>query len=195
MNATRRGLNRTVLFVIAVLLLSLGALLLVTGLVPGAGDTWTATGRDAQAWLQGIGKESAGWGAVAALLVLALILVVAAAVAVRGRRRVPLQSTGSDSERGRITVTDGFASQALRNALDERDEILSSRVSANEIADEPVLHVSVTPRQNTSPRQVTEYVDTLVTNLATLTGQSFRTYISIHSGLRAKLAHDNTRLK
>ena len=42
--------------------------------------------------------------------------------------------------------------------------------------------------------QIAEHVDTLVTNLATLTGQQFRTYISVHSSLRAKLAHDQRRL-
>ncbi|MCI9859558.1 hypothetical protein MIBA_15255, partial [Microbacterium proteolyticum] len=72
---------------------------------------------------------------------------------------------------------------------------LSSRVTAGEINRESVLHVAVTPRQNTSPRQVAEHVDTLVTNLGTLTGQNLRAYISIHTGLRAKLARDNTRVQ
>ena len=100
----------------------------------------------------------------------------------------------SANDEGRITVTDGFASEALKNALGERDEILSSRVSAGEVGKESVLHVAVTPRQNTSPRDVAEHVDTLVTNLAALTGQNLRAYISIHSGLRAKLARENTRV-
>ena len=102
--------------------------------------------------------------------------------------------TGSANAEGRITVTDGFASEALKNALAERDEILSSRITAGEVGRESVLHVAVTPRQNTSPREVAAHVDTLVTNLAALTGQNLRAYISIHSGLRAKLARENTRV-
>lgn len=194
MNATRRGLNRFILFLVAVVLLAAGALALAVGLVPGGTDTWTTVMGGFQGWLESLGRDSAGWGAVAAFVVLGIILIVIASSAVRGRRHAPLQSTGSASAEGRITVTDGFASEALKNALAERDEILSSRVTAGEINRESVLHVAVTPRQNTSPRQVAEHVDTLVTNLAALTGQNLRAYISIHTGLRAKLARDNTRV-
>ncbi|MFV9423946.1 hypothetical protein [Microbacterium sp. S1037] len=194
MNATRRGLNRLVLFLVGVVLLAAGALALAVALLPGGADTWTTVMGGFQGWLESLGRESAGWGAVAAFVVLALVLIVIASAAVRGRRQAPLQSTGSDSAEGRITVTDGFAAEALKNALAERDEILSSRISAGEIQRESVLHVAVTPRQNTSPRQVAEHIDTLVTNLAALTGQNLRAYISIHSGLRAKLARDNTRV-
>ncbi|MFF7682579.1 hypothetical protein ACFZA2_07425 [Microbacterium sp. NPDC007973] len=194
MNATRRGLNRFILFLVALVLLGLGALALVVGLLPGGADTWTSVMGGFQGWLESLGRDSAGWGAVAAFVVLAIILIVIASAAVRGRRQAALQSTGSANDAGRITVTDGFASEALKNALAERDEILSSRITAGEIKNESVLHVAVTPRQNTSPRQVAEHVDTLVTNLAALTGQNLRAYISIHSGLRAKLARDNTRV-
>ncbi|WP_150954047.1 hypothetical protein [Microbacterium testaceum] len=194
MNATRRGLNRFLLFLVAVVLLGLGALALAVGLLPGGPDTWTSVMGGFQGWLESLGRESAGWGAVAAIVVLAIILILIASAAVRGRRQAPLQSTGSATDEGRITVTDGFASEALKNALGERDEILSSRITAGEVAKQSVLHVAVTPRQNTSPREVAEHVDTLVTNLAALTGQNLRAYISIHSGLRAKLARDNTRV-
>ncbi|MFJ4159447.1 hypothetical protein [Microbacterium testaceum] len=194
MNATRRGLNRFLLFLVAVVLLGLGALALAVGLLPGGIDTWTSVMGGFQGWLESLGRESAGWGAVAAIVVLAIILILIASAAVRGRRQAPLQSTGSATDEGRITVTDGFASEALKSALGERDEILSSRITAGEVAKQSVLHVAVTPRQNTSPRDVAEHVDTLVTNLAALTGQNLRAYISIHSGLRAKLARDNTRV-
>lgn len=194
MNATRRGLNRFLLFLVALVLLGLGALALVVGLLPGGTGTWGSVMGGFQGWLESLGRESAGWGAVAAIVVLAVILILIASAAVRGRRQAPLQSTGSANDEGRITVSDGFASEALKNALGERDEILSSRITAGEVGKQSVLHVAVTPRQNTSPREVAEHVDTLVTNLAALTGQNLRAYISIHSGLRAKLARDNTRV-
>jgi len=194
MNATRRGLNRFLLFLVAVVLLGLAALALAVGLLPGGADTWTSVMGGFQGWLESLGRESAGWGAVAAIVVLVILLVLIASAAVRGRRHAPLQSTGSASDEGRITVTDGFASEALKKALGERDEILSSRITAGEVGKQSVLHVAVTPRQNTSPREVAEHVDTLVTNLAAITGQNLRAYISIHSGLRARLARDNTRV-
>ncbi|MDQ1176396.1 hypothetical protein [Microbacterium sp. SORGH_AS_0421] len=194
MNATRRGLNRFLLFLVAVVLLGLAALALAVGLLPGGTDAWTSVMGGFQGWLESLGRESAGWGAVAAIVVLVILLVLIASAAVRGRRHAPLQSTGSASDEGRVTVTDGFASEALKNALGERDEILSSRITAGEVGKQSVLHVAVTPRQNTSPREVAEHVDTLVTNLAAITGQNLRAYISIHSGLRARLARDNTRV-
>ncbi|WP_431796584.1 hypothetical protein [Microbacterium enclense] len=194
MRNTNRALNRILLFIVALVLLALGGLLIVVAALPGAADAWTQTTDGVRGWADGIGQPSLGVGAIAALAVIAIVLVLVAVGAVRGKHRVPLQSTGSDGDAGRITVTDGFASAALKNSLDGRDEILSSRITSNEVRNETVLHVSVTPRQNTSPRQIAEHVDTLVTNLATLTGQQFRTYISVHSSLRAKLAHDQRRL-
>ena len=194
MRNTNRALNRIVLFVVALALLALGGLLIVVAAVPGAPEVWTQAADGVRAWAEGIGRPALDIGAIAVLVIVALIVVLIAAGAVRGTRRVPLQSTGTESEAGRITVTDAFASAALKNTLDEHDEILASRIQSNEVRKEPVLHVSVTPRQNTSPRQIAADVDTLVTNLATLTGQQFRTYISVHSSLRAKLAHDQKRL-
>ncbi|MFG6280714.1 hypothetical protein [Microbacterium sp. 5K110] len=194
MRSTNRAVNRILLFVVALILLGLGALLIVVVAVPGAADVWTRTADSIRGWADDIGQPSLSIGAVAALVVVALLLVLVAVGAVRGRHRVPLQSTGAEGAAGRITITDGFASTALKSSLDERDEILASRVASNEVRKEAVLHVSVTPRQNTSPRRIAEDVDTLVTNLATLTGQQFRTYISVHSSLRAKLAHDQRRL-
>ena len=194
MRNTNRALNRILLFVVGVVLLVLGALLIAVVALPGAADVWSQTADGVRSWAEGIGQPSLGIGAVAALAVVVLVLILVAVGAVRGRHRVPLPSTGAESDAGRITITDGFASAALKNSLDERDEILVSRIASNEVRKETVLHVSVTPRQNTSPRQIAEYVDTLVANLATLTGQQFRTYISVHSSLRAKLAHDQKRL-
>lgn len=194
MRNTRRALNRALLFIVGLVLLVVGVAVVLVVALPGAAGMVTTAADAVRTWAADIGQPNVGWIVVAALAVLALLLIVLAIAAVRGRHRVPLQSTAADGAQGRITITDGFASEALKNALAERDEILSARVSSNEVRGESVLHVAVSPRQNTSPRGITEHVDTLVSNLATLTGQRFRTYISVHSGLRAKLAHDQKRL-
>ncbi|MGC0368330.1 hypothetical protein [Microbacterium sp. SLBN-111] len=195
MRNTNRALNRIVLFVVAAVLLAFGALVIAVAAVPGLADAWTGTADGIRGWADGVGEPAFGIGVIAALAVIVLVLVLVAVGAVRGKHRVPLQSTGAESDAGRITITDGFAAAALKNSLDERDEILVSRIASNEVRKETVLHVSVTPRQNTSPRRIAEDVDTLVTNLATLTGQQFRTFVSVHSSLRAKLAHDQKRLQ
>ena len=203
MNNTNRALNRIVLFVIGLVFLALGAVVISVIAWPTAGEVWTSAGEAADGWLAQtleatqIAGTSLTWlalGAVAAILIV-IVLLILALTSIRGRRsKTVLRSTGSQNPLGRVTVTESFVSDALKNSLSEKEDVLTSSVTANTFRNEPVLHVSVTPRQNTSPRQVVEYVDRLVANLATLTGQDTSAYISVHTGLRAKLAHDQRRL-
>lgn len=203
MNATNRALNRIILLILGLVLLAIGAVLVAASAVPGVGESWRMSGEAVQAWASHAWEDTkiAGtqlsWliiGMLAALLLLIVLLIVLIGRGVRGRRRSPLRATGSASELGRITLTDGFAADAIKNALSDRDEILTTKVTANDVKKRPVLHVGVTPRQNTSPLAVAHTLDTLVTNLETLTGQQVATYISVHSGIRARLAHDQRRL-
>lgn len=203
MNNTNRALNRIVLFVIGLLFFVLGAAVITVVAWPTAGEIWATAGESADTWLvqavqaTSIAGTSLTWVALAAIaaIVILIVLLVLALTSVRGRRtRTVLRSSGSQNPLGRVTVTESFVSDALKNSLATQDDVLSTSVTANTIRKEPVLHVSVTPRQNTSPRQIVDQVDQLVTNLATLTGQDTATYISVHSGLRAKLAHDRSRL-
>lgn len=203
MNNTNRAVNRTVLLILGAVLLVIGGGIVTSAVWPAAADTWTSVGGGAEGWLKQawdattIAGTSLTWvalGVLAALLVLVILLVVLIVRSIHGRRRTSLRATGSESELGRVTVTEGFASDALKNALDGRDEILSTRITASDIKHQPVLHVSVTPRQNTSPAQVADTVSRLVANLGTLTGQQLTAYVSIHTGLRAKLAGDQRRI-
>lgn len=203
MNNTNRAVNRIVLFVIGLVLLALGAVVIAAAAWPTARELWTTAGESADGWLAQTGEvtriagSSATWigvGAVAAIVIV-IVLLILALTSVSGRRsKMLLRSSGSQNPLGRVTVTESFVSDAIKNSLDADDDLLTTSVTANTIRTVPVLHVSVTPRQNTSPRQVVERVDQLLTNLVTLTGQETPTYISVHSGLRAKLAHDRSRL-
>jgi hypothetical protein len=203
MNNTNRALNRIVLFVIGLVFLALGAVVITATAWPSAREVWTTAGESADSWLAQtaettrIAGTSATWigvGAVAAILIV-IVLLILALTSVSGRRsKMLLRSSGAQNPLGRVTVTESFVSDAIKNSLNADDDLLSTSVTANTIRNTPVLHVSVTPRQNTSPRQVVERVDQLLTNLVTLTGQETPTYISVHSNLRAKLAHDRSRL-
>ncbi|WP_439592946.1 hypothetical protein [Microbacterium sp.] len=203
MNNTNRALNRIVLFVIGLVFFALGAVVITIMAWPTAGEVWTAAGESAEGWISqamqatAIAGTSLTWlalGAVAAVIVV-IVLLVLALTSVSGRRsKTVIRSNGSQNPLGRVTVTEAFVSDALKNSLAAKDDVLSASVTANTIRNEPVLHVSVTPRQNTSPRQIVEHVDRLVSNLAALTGQDTATYISVHTGIRARLAHDQRRL-
>lgn len=203
MNSTNRALNRIVLLILGIVLVAIGGIVATAASVPVVADTWATSAEAVQQWATGAWESTqiAGtqltWVAVAllaAFVLLIALLITLVVRGVRGRRQTAFGATGSNGEAGRVTVTEGFASDLLKNALTERDEILTAKVTASEVKKQPVLHVSVTPRQNTSPVAVAETVDQLVTNLAALTGRQLPTYISVHSGLRARLAHDQRRL-
>lgn len=203
MNNTNRALNRTLLLIIGLLFLGLGALGIAIMSWPTATDIWTSGGENARSWLDqaiattAIAGGSLSWigiGAVVAIVVV-IVLLVLALTSVAGRRsKTAFRSSGEQNPIGRVTVTESFVSDAVKNSLATRDEILSAQVTANDIRKTPVLHVSVTPRQNADPRELVDHLDRLLANLATLTGRDTETYVSIHTGLRARLAHDQRRL-
>jgi hypothetical protein len=202
-NTTNRALNRTLLLIIGLLFLGLGAVGVAIMSWPTATDIWTSAGKDARSWLDqaiaatAIAGGSLSWigiGAVAAILVVVVLLILALTSIAGRRSKTAFRSTGAQNPLGRVTVSESFVSDAVKNSLATRDEILSAHVTANDIRNTPVLHVSVTPRQNTDPRELVDHLDRLLANLATLTGRDTETYVSIHTGLRARLAHDQRRL-
>jgi hypothetical protein len=202
-NNTNRALNRTLLLIIGLLFLGLGVIGIAIMTWPTAADVWKAGGKGAQSWLDQafastqIAGSQITWiavGGVAAIVVVIILLILALTSVAGHRSKTIFRSSGAQNPLGRVTVTESFVSDAVKNSLDTRDEILSTHVTANDIRREPVLHVAVTPRQNTDPRMLADHVDLLLANLATLTGRETETYISIHTGLRARLAHDQRRL-
>lgn len=203
MNNTNRALNRVLLLIVGLLFLALGAVGIAIMSWPTATDIWTSAGKDARSWLDqaiaatAIAGGSLSWigiGAVAAILVVVVLLILALTSIAGRRSKTAFRSTGAQNPLGRVTVTESFVSDAVKNSLATRDEILSTQVTANDIRNTPVLHVAVTPRQNTDPRELVDHIDRLLTNLATLTGRDTETYVSVHTGLRARLAHDQRRL-
>lgn len=203
MNNTNRALNRTLLLIIGLLFLVLGAVGVTIMAWPTAGEIWKEAGANTESWFDQafastqIAGGQATWlgiGAVAAIVIVIVLLILALTSVAGHRSKTVLRSSGSQNPIGRVTVTESFVSDAVKNSLADRDEILSTSVTANDIRRQPVLHVSVTPRQNTDPRELIDRVDLLLTNLAALTGRETETYISIHTGLRARLAHDQRRL-
>lgn len=203
MNGTNRALNRIVLFIVGIVFLAIGAVLVTIVAWPQAATYWTDAGTTGQSWAENavetttVGTTTISGIAIAALALILFLVILLVIVLTRlggGRTHTVLRSTGEQNPLGRVTVRDSFVSDALTHSLGQRDDILFSSVTANDVKKQPVMHVSVTPRQNTSPKRVIEDVDRLVTNLNALTGQSVPTYISVHSGLRAKLAHDQRRM-
>ncbi|TDW29632.1 hypothetical protein [Cryobacterium psychrophilum] len=203
MNHTNRFLNRALLLLIGLIFLVLGAGVVAVFAWPAAAQWWSAASASAQAWVDDairgtmVGESALSWvsvGSLAAIVLLIVLLIIVMARLGGGHTHSLVRTGGQDSPAGRIIIDTGFISDALRQSLDHRPEILFSRVSVANIRRVPMMHLSVTPRQSTSPRQITDDVDHLLDNLAALTGADIPSYVSIHTGLRSKLAHDQRRI-
>lgn len=204
MKSTNRALNRVILLIVGLVLLVAGAAAVTAVVWPSAGAIWNAGILTAVEWMIDADEQSLlsdsttlSWFVLAILAVLVLIVVTAVTVIARlggGRSSVVIRAEAAEGAQGSVTIRDRFASDAITHSLARRDEILSSRVTSRRVRGTDVLHVSVTPQQNTSPVDVAATVSRLVDNLATLTGRETPTYIAIHSGVRARLAADRPRV-
>ena len=203
MNNTNRALNRIVLGVVGLILVVVGAAVLTTLAWPVAATLWRDGAQATQDWFAAaadasrINGSALSWieiAAVALPIVLAILLILIP-IRIVARRSHPREAgVREETPLGRIVVSEDFASDAIRQSLTQRDEILAVNVGVRQAKADQVLHVSVTPRQSTPPLDVTETVDRLLANLTALTGRSLPAVISIHSGLRTRLAGDQRRV-
>jgi len=135
-NNTNRALNRVLLLIIGLLFLALGAVGIAIMSWPTATDIWTSAGENARSWLDqaiaatAIAGGSLSWigiGAVVAILVVVVLLILALTSIAGRRSKTAFRSTGAQNPLGRVTVTESFVSDAVKNSLATRDEILSTR--------------------------------------------------------------------
>ncbi|GAA4487180.1 hypothetical protein [Microbacterium panaciterrae] len=204
MNATNRAVNRVVLLLIGIVLLLAGAAVIAAVRWPAAARTWKTVLSSAVDGMSYAGAQTRisvattlSWSAVGVLVVLLLIVLGAVTVIARlggGRSAAVIREEPGDGPHGAITIRQAFASDAISRSLARREEILSAHVGARRVRGTEVLQVSVTPRQNTSPADVAATVTTLVDNLATLTGRETPTLVSIRTGIRSRLAADQSRV-
>ncbi|MEC5184732.1 hypothetical protein RCH12_002202 [Cryobacterium sp. MP_3.1] len=205
MNNTNRALNRTFIFLVGLLLLAAGAAASAPRFWPWWADRWAQAGRQGRQVVTDELKASqvAGTGfswwmlaalAVLLLLAIAMILIIASVGGGgSGSREVyralsTKQAAGTGADQ--VILDTSFAADALKNSLDKRPDLVASSVGAFTVSHQAVLHISVTPRRGTSPRLVVDEVDTLVRNLALVVGHMPPCCLTIQSGLRAQLGHD-----
>jgi len=203
MNDTNRALNRTVLMIVGVILLIGGGAAATAAALPAIGDVWTSSGKAAVDALRAAGDATVipgtalSWaviGAAVVAIVIAVVLFASLTTLVSRRSRTVLRSSGSQTPLGRVTITEGFAADAVKNSLAREGDVVAASVTAHTVRDEPVLHVSITARQGADPRCVVDHVDRLMDGLAAVTGADTAAYISIHGGLRSRFASDAARV-
>ena len=204
MNHVNRGLNRAILFIFGVVLLGAGALAAAALWVAPIGEAWTNSGSAAIEAAQSArsstvitASAAVTWLDVAVVAACAIVVLICGIVMVRmltGRRRDRVRIAVREDELGRVVISDSFAADALQQSLAQRSEIVSAKISGGRYRGREVLHVSVTPRSGVSPREVADTVTTLTTNLTRLTGAESPVYVSIHAGLRSKIAAPPARV-
>ncbi|WP_424466927.1 hypothetical protein [Pseudoclavibacter helvolus] len=201
MNSTNRGLNRLLIVALGLVLLVVGAAAAVGAWVPGAKDAWTPVSEGVQtqtsSWLQQtpLADTGSSWILVAlvALIVLGIILLLAFSLR-QGQGRTGTIIRDRSPETGRTIVDVSVARDALSDALDARDEFLSTSVSAYDVKRTPVLKVSATCRRGVSPRDATAIVEQNLEALDALLGKQVPVLLRLSGGFRARV-QQSTRLQ
>lgn len=199
MNATRRGLNRTVIFLISIVLIAVGAATALTGIWPAAKQYWLDSTAQAGSYIatqleatqiQAFGLELS-WLWVA-LLVAMLILVslLLSWIGSQGGGRTSILDREKSAE-GEVTMHNDIAGSALKDALAQDPRVLSTSVSTWKVRRESGLKVSVQARKGASPREMADSVEKLVYGLDRLIGKRMPLLISINTGVRTGWSHQH----
>lgn len=203
MNSTHRGLNRLLLALLGLILIVAGAITGAAGLFPQVASTWTDTGARTWAWIlqqikaAPIGGLDISWWTIAALavLVIAIIVLLCWIFSQGGGRsnRVGVRESTNDSAgtagvAGTTTVETSLVSRAVRDALEENDQVLSANVSSWKVKDTHGLKIAVQARKGSSPREITDATEETIRGLDELLGTQIPVLVRINSGLRSRFA-------
>lgn len=193
MNNTNRALNRSLLLAVGLLLLAAAATLCLLATQTATADAWGAVADSARAtvagWLQATPLAATGtsWLWIVALAVLTAIVGLLLSFILRqGRGHSGRLISEQTTEWGSTLVDSAVAEHMLQDALTERPEFLSTRVSTYRVAREAVLKVSVTCRRGTSPTEVVRVVEQALTALDDLLGLRIPTLLQISGCFRVR---------
>lgn len=195
MNATRRGLNRALLGLLGLLLIGAGALAVLAGTNTDLAKGWTRTGNQLWAGIQEQlaavpipGLDISWWtAAVLGLLLLAVVLLVAWIASQGGGRTNQLAR--HDGDTGATTVDTAVAGQAIKAALTDNTQVLSSAVQSWHIKGRTGLKISVQARKGASPRELVAELSELVSGLDALLGEKPPVLVRIQAGTRSRFSH------
>ncbi|WP_309615219.1 hypothetical protein [Salinibacterium sp.] len=201
MNSTNRGMNRTFIFIIGLLLMVVGVAVAALSLLPAFRSGWQATAPAIKRGVDDVyaaspmfstGTSWIGLGVIALLLVLIAALLVFIVKQGRGRTRRLIRD--GHTENGVTIIDAAVAEDALRDALSDRPELISTSVSTYDVRGTPTLNVSVTARRGVSPKQVSQTVEAAVHALDSVLGREIPVVVQIGGAFRARTTA-STRLQ
>lgn len=199
MNATRRGLNRTLIFLIAVILIAAGAAIALTGIWQNAKQYWMDSTAQAGSYIadqlgatqiQAFGLEMS-WIWIALLVVLLILIsLLLCWIGSQGGGKTGVLDREKSAE-GDVTMHNDIAGSALKDALSNDPRVLSTSVSTWKVRRESGLKISVQARKGASPRELADAVEGLVSGLDSLIGKRLPILISINTGVRTGWSHQH----
>ncbi|MBG6213220.1 MAG: hypothetical protein LH475_01865 [Cryobacterium sp.] len=201
MNNTNRALNRSVVFVAGLLLLAAAALLGVLATQTAVQQAWSSVTDSTRAtvtsWLQAtpLAGTMHSWLWIVALAFLVAVVVLLLTFILRqGRGHVGRLISEQTMDSGTTQIDSAVAEQALRQALSEHPEFLSTRISTYRVMRAAVLKVSVTCRRGTSPTDVVRIVEEALNALDALLGLRIPALVQISGGFRVRSSR-TTRIR
>ncbi|GAA3668463.1 hypothetical protein GCM10023081_03720 [Arthrobacter ginkgonis] len=198
MNQTPRGVNRTLLILLGVLLCATGVHLLLLSMGGSYALGWSRfasiAGGHAQRLLDTTtlpGQPDSWLWIVVAVALVALVLLMVWWMAVQGKGRTGTYAREyyDDGARGMVELGAGVPEQALRAALAERHDIVSASIS---VWDSPNgdagLRIRVLPRQGAAPLRIAEDISALAVGLDRALGRGGPVVIHLAAGARARMS-------
>ena len=197
MNNTNRALNRSVIFLGGLVLLAVAAVLGLLAAQATFQDAWTSgtdrAGATADDWLQAtpLGDTQTSWIWIVVLaLLLAVVGLLLRFILQQGHGQSGHLLSEHTTDWGTTEVDSTVAEQALQNALGERPEFLSTRVSTYQVARDAVLKISVTCRRGTSPTDVVLIVEQALLAFDELLGLRIPALLQISGGFRVRTSRN-----
>lgn len=195
MNSTPALLNRILLAVFGLILLTAGVLLVLLATVPAVGPWW-------HHWSGGLwsganqafnstrfpGRSESWLWIVIALALLVLIGLMVAWVAQQGKGRSNLLAAEYDpgDVPGDVRIGGGVAEQALKHALEGRPDLAGATVTTYEVKGSPALKVRLMPRQGVAPHLLAAEVSGLLDALESVVGKETPVLVHIGAGARTR---------
>jgi hypothetical protein len=200
MNTTNRGLNRTIIFLVGLIVLAVGAATILLAVIPtvtsGWKDTAPTVGKNVDGVFQAAPLFTGGsWLAVAAVVALAILIVLLLVFIIRqGNGHTGELLHDTTTEHGATIVQSAVAKDALEQALADRDDLVALSVSTYQVKGTTVLKISATARRGVSPKDIATMIEQQLHALDRLLGFEVPALIQIAGGFRANVAK-TTRLQ
>jgi hypothetical protein len=186
-NATNRGLGRTVLVLVGLVLLAAGVGTVLVQTVPWAATVWH--GWAAQVGDLGVDAprdaSATAWtwvlGGGVLLAVLAFLVLTTLG---GGRTGTVLEDDGSaDGVPGAVRIESAAVQHALSSAIGAMPEVGSLAVDLYRVrGGDRAVRVRVRPRRGASPREITEGVERVVADLDALLGRRLPVLLELARG-------------